>query len=87
MTSIRKTVAIMQARESFAPRLPGGVRQHPRRFDTDALVTGAKHELEHTTDPEIAVEVAMGHLLEDRNYYAKRARRAAPVLVHGRLVR
>lgn len=85
--TIRKTVAIMQAREGFSPKLPGGVRQHPRRFDSDALIVGAKHELEHTSDPEIAVEVAMGHLIEDRNYYAKRTCSAAPTLVRGRLVR
>lgn len=49
-------------------------------FDEDALVEGAAHELEHTDDPETAVEIAMDHLAEDPHYYEKleRAAKATP---------
>lgn len=54
-------------------RLPGGRadRMHPADFDPEALATGTKHELEHTSDRELAREIAMDHLAEDEAYYEK----------------
>lgn len=42
-------------------------------FDPDQLAIGTKVELEHTSDPALAMEVAMAHLDEDARYYAKLA--------------
>jgi hypothetical protein len=35
------------------------------------LEKGIRVEMEHTTDPEIAKEIALDHLMEDPNYYDK----------------
>lgn len=40
-------------------------------FNADQLAIGTKVELEHTSDPTLAVEIAMAHLDEDRAYYSK----------------
>lgn len=52
-------------------RLHGGVADYVGsiQFDTEALVKGTKHELEHTDDPDIAMEIAMDHLAENPWYY------------------
>lgn len=54
-------------------QLPGGRADDmvPADFDLDDLVDGAAHELEHTHDPDIAMEIAMDHLAEDPEYYRK----------------
>ncbi len=49
--------------------LPKYVR--PTDFDFDQLAIGTTEELEHTRVPGIAMEIAMGHLLEDERYYDK----------------
>ena len=51
--------------------LPGGRAAHlnPRNFDPRALAIGTKHELEHTSDKDIAQEIAMDHLAEYPHYY------------------
>ena len=56
--------------------IPGGLadKKHPSDFDSEALKKGLKVELEHTTDPHIAVEIAMDHLTEDPAYYDKLAK-------------
>lgn len=38
-------------------------------FDPEALKEGMKVEMEHTSDPKIAKEIAMDHLTEDPRYY------------------
>lgn len=38
-------------------------------FDPDQLKMGIEIEREHTTDPEIAKEIAIDHLSEDPHYY------------------
>jgi hypothetical protein len=53
------------------PRLPGGKRHDLGKFDSDQLAIGVKIEMEHTTDPALALEIAAAHLYEDRLYYAK----------------
>jgi hypothetical protein len=40
-------------------------------FETSALVDGLIVELEHTSDWDTAMRIAMDHLVEDRNYYCK----------------
>lgn len=56
------------------------MRGYIRRTFPSALVRGAKVELEHTRDADLAVEIALDHLAEDPLYYAKLARieRKAP---------
>lgn len=56
--------------------LPGGLTARspgitPRRFDQHQLAIGTAVEMEHTGRPDIAVEIAMDHLIEDPCYYAK----------------
>lgn len=57
-----------------APRKLRGGRadgRRPRDFDFKALLKGTLHELEHTSDMAVAMEIAMDHLAEDRRYYDK----------------
>jgi hypothetical protein len=53
--------------------LPGGLadKKTPSDFDPKALAKGTKVELEHTSDPKLAREIAMDHLTEDPMYYEK----------------
>jgi hypothetical protein len=43
----------------------------PAEFDPDQLAIGIGVEREHTRKPEIAMEIAMAHLLESPDYYAR----------------
>ncbi len=40
-------------------------------FDSEELLRGTSHEMEHTDDPEVAKEIAKDHLAEDEEYYEK----------------
>jgi hypothetical protein len=53
--------------------LPGGKADNmpDADFDKKKLEHAKKHEMEHTSNPAIAKEVAKDHLLEDSNYYKK----------------
>ena len=53
--------------------LPGGLSEGHKETDYDpaALAKGIKVEMEHTTDEEVAKEIAMDHLTEDPAYYDK----------------
>jgi hypothetical protein len=53
--------------------IPGGLADNKKQtdFDPNALMAGIKVELEHTSNPNIAREIAMDHLTEDPNYYQK----------------
>lgn len=53
--------------------IPGGYAQDvdPDRFDPKQLRAGTLVEMEHTTAPVIAREIAMDHLMEDPRYYEK----------------
>jgi hypothetical protein len=53
--------------------LPGGQADNmpDSRFNKKKLRHAQKHEMEHTTNPAIAKEVAKDHMLEDENYYKK----------------
>lgn len=72
-----KLVAELQRQPKFEHRLRKTSKLHPRDFPARALMTGAVHELEHTDDPLIAVEIAMDHLEERTDYY-RRLHRAIP---------
>lgn len=54
-------------------KIPGGLadQKKPSDFDKKKLKQGIKVESEHTSDKEIASEIAMDHLTEDKNYYKK----------------
>jgi hypothetical protein len=54
-------------------KIPGGLSdgKNPEDFDPKSLAEGTKVEMEHTSDPEIAKEIAMDHLTEDPRYYEK----------------
>jgi 8-oxo-dGTP pyrophosphatase MutT (NUDIX family)/GNAT superfamily N-acetyltransferase len=54
-------------------RISGGLadRKKPKDFDKKALKRGVKVEMEHTDDSDIALEIAMDHLVEDPEYYEK----------------
>jgi hypothetical protein len=45
----------------------------PSQFDQHALRAGTRVEMEHTTDPKVAQQIAMDHLAEDPAYYTKLA--------------
>jgi thiol-disulfide isomerase/thioredoxin len=64
------------------PRIPNGHPQRfhltPQQFNADQLAIGIKVELEHTSDPAVALEIAMAHLHEMRDYYARLERMEAP---------
>ena len=53
--------------------IPGGaeVGTEPSDYDPIQLQRGTDVEMEHTTDPLIAREIAMAHLKEDPLYYEK----------------
>jgi hypothetical protein len=53
--------------------ISGGLadKKKPSDFDKDSLKQGIKVEMEHTDNPKIALEIAMDHLTEDKNYYTK----------------
>jgi len=55
--------------------IPGGLSdlRKPDEFNKADLEDGIKIELEHTSDPKIAEEIAMDHLTEDPSYYKKLA--------------
>lgn len=59
-------------------RIPGGPadKKKPSDFDPTALRKGQQHEMEHTTDPAIAREIASDHLTEHPRYYEKRLTKA-----------
>jgi len=54
-------------------KLPGGLAYNklPSDFNEGSLSKGVKVELEHTTDSDLAEEIAMDHLMEDPKYYEK----------------
>lgn len=65
----------MSRRKRWHDRLPGGLADDrtPEDFDPKALARGLKVELEHTSDRDLATEIAMDHLTEDPDYYEKLA--------------
>jgi hypothetical protein len=54
-------------------KIPGGKAEgrSPDEFNPEALAEGVRVEMEHTNDPQIAMEISMDHLTEDPLYYTK----------------
>jgi hypothetical protein len=52
-------------------KIPGGKAEgkEPKDFDLDALLKGQEIEMEHTDDPQVALEITMDHLTEFDDYY------------------
>jgi len=59
--------------KKWEDKIPGGLadNKEPKDFDTKQLNKGIKIETEHTNDKEIAKEIAMDHITEDKKYYDK----------------
>ena len=51
--------------------IAGGLadKRSPADFPREDLIKGMVVEMEHTSDPSIACEIAMDHLMEDEHYY------------------
>lgn len=69
----RDTVRRHTADKRWKQRIRGGTKRAPATFERQSLIRGAMVELEHTTDPLTALEIAMDHLDEDPDYYGKLA--------------
>lgn len=56
-----------------ADRIPGGIADNipDDAFDPQALAQGIRVESEHTSDKDVAREIATDHLAEDPEYYQK----------------
>lgn len=65
--------SFMVSPKEWIDNLPGGLAdlRDPKDFDAKALEEGAMVEMEHTDNPQLAVEIAMDHLTEDPKYYDK----------------
>jgi hypothetical protein len=61
----------MAVQKKRKDRLPGGIgdKTDPSKLDPKELSEGKQHEKEHTSNPEIAEEIAIDHLTEDPKYY------------------
>jgi len=59
--------------KKWQEKIPGGlsVGKTPADFNSDDIVKGINIEMEHTSDIDIATEIAMDHLSEDPEYYNK----------------
>lgn len=69
----KRILAQFAHNKTEADKLPGGLADEKsvKDFDPKALKDGTQIELEHTTDKELAREIAMDHLTEDPDYYKK----------------
>ncbi len=70
----REAVRVHGSDRRWKQRIPGGTKRAPASFDPQALLRGTTVELEHTTDPLVALEIAMDHLDEDPHYYCTSCR-------------
>lgn len=57
----------------YVDKIPGGLAKgkKPSDFDSKDLAEGTDVEMEHTTDRDVAREIAMDHLTEDPEYYRR----------------
>jgi hypothetical protein len=64
-------VEYFETKEARKDKVPGGQadKKQPKDFDPEQLAKGKKVEMEHTDDPDLALEIAMDHLTEDPKYY------------------
>lgn len=70
---INEMVVIVLPIETEEDVIPGGMADNANhlQFNPIQLRKGIKVEMEHTSDPDIAMEIAMDHLMEDPEYYNK----------------
>ena len=63
----------IEKRSEEGDKIQGGLADddQPDEFDVDQLLMGLEVELEHTDDPMVALEIAMDHLAEIPDYYAR----------------
>jgi hypothetical protein len=68
-----KVIDLESIKTIKSDKLPGGLadKKTPKDFDPKALKQGIAVEKEHTTDEQLAQEIAMDHLTEDPEYYKK----------------
>ena len=59
--------------ESLKQYIAGGKgdKTDPKSVDANELKVGIAVEMEHTSDPKIAEEIALDHLTENPKYYTK----------------
>lgn len=59
--------------DCYEEHLKGGIAdgRKPSDFDLRQLFLGTSVELEHDSDPMVAMEIAMDHIMEDGEYYDK----------------
>ena len=72
MTRIIQTFTDFGNRK-WKEKLDGGKADgmSPEDFESDDIKIGTKVEREHSSNPDIATEIAMDHLVEDPDYYDK----------------
>jgi hypothetical protein len=68
-----KKEAKVEVKSDSIETAPGGLgnKKPDSDFDAEQLEKGRKVEMEHTTDPEVAKDIAKDHLVEDKDYYKK----------------
>jgi hypothetical protein len=68
----RRDLAGIMARK-WQDHIPGGLAEgkKPSDFPAADLILGMTVEMEHTSDPSVACEIAMDHLTEKPDYYRK----------------
>lgn len=57
--------------DDWEDKVLGGLARNkkPSDYDIDSLSRGAQTQMEHTDDPEMAIDIAMDHLEEYEDYY------------------
>lgn len=71
------TVQFGETDERGEDLIPGGKgdKEHDlSKFDPEQIAAGIKVEMEHTSDPRVALEICVDHLTEDPHYYTKLAK-------------
>jgi len=68
-----KTIKTQSYCKISKEKIPGGLAEgkKPSDFDQKQLSKGTKVEQEHTKDKDVAREIAMDHITEDKKYYDK----------------
>jgi len=85
LDKVRAFVSLAKGIDNFdmskADLMPGGVADalSPRDFDAEQLAIGTMREMEHTEDENLAREIAMDHLSEDKDYYKEEDKEEAKV--------
>ena len=67
----RAVQSLIRRWAAWEDQIPGGRadKRKPSDFDQEQLATGIKVEMEHTTDRQLAQEIAQDHLTEFPDYY------------------